>query len=148
VSTPAGTVDVQTADGDAGRYTATVTMAREAYTMLRVAYHPRMRATVDGVVQPTVMVAPAFVGVLVPAGTHEVAFTYEEYPNYVVLFLAGIVAIAALVYLDRRWRDRWLAPVEPPPLFPDAAPDPELSERDAVDEHPVAVGGGGLAGDA
>jgi hypothetical protein len=102
------------------------------------------------------------VGVLVPAGTHVVAFTYEEYPNYVVLFLAGFAAVAALVYLDRRWRDRRLAPIVPPPLFPDhepAAEDPtvegdaivdsdEPSEGDAVDEHPVAFGAGGLTGDA
>jgi hypothetical protein len=147
---PPGTVVEQTADGDAGNYTATVNMAREGYTMLRVAYHPRMKATVDGVEQPTVMIAPAFVGVLVPAGTHTIAFTYHAYPNYVPLFLVLIVAIAALVLLDRRWRGRHLAPIETPPLFPDAEPamESEASEGDAVDEHPVAFGGGGFTSDA
>ena len=150
VMTSPGTVIDQTADGDAGRYTARVTMARPGYTMLRVAYHPRMEATVDGVRRPTVMVAPAFVGVLVPAGTHEIAFTYEQYPNYALLFLAGLAAVAALVYLDRRWRGRYLAPIATPPMFPDREPEPELvvSEGDAVDEHPVAFGGGGFTGDA
>lgn len=118
-----GTVRMQTDDGDAGRYTASVDLAREGYAMLRVAYHPRMKAYVDGVSQPTVMLAPAFVGVRVPAGAHEVVFAYESYPHYRVLLAVMLLAFGGLVFVDRRSRGRHLAPIDTPPLFPEYAVD-------------------------
>ena len=123
-----GTVLAQTADGDAGRYTAQVAMAREGYTMLRVAYHPRMRVTVDGDPQPTVMIAPGFVGVRVLEGFHKVAFIYTPYPNYAWLFAFGAIALIALMVLDRRGLGPHLAPIVTPVLFPerDVVVDEEL----------------------
>ena len=132
-SGPPGSVVTQAEDGDAGRYAAQVEMVRDGYTMLRVAFHPRMRATVDGMEQSTVMIAPAFVGVRVSAGTHQVVFAYAAYPNYVALFAIGVLALVVLVVLDRRWRGRRLAPIIAPPLFPERA----------FDELPAGLDGGG-----
>lgn len=129
-TTTPGTVASQTADGDAGRYTAQVDMQREGYVIARVAYHPRMHALVDGVRQPTAMVAPAFVGVRVPAGTHEVVFVYTPYPHYLALFAFGLLALALLVLLDRRWRNRAIAPITSPALFPEYETSDSFTEVD------------------
>ena len=138
-SGPPGSVVTQAEDGDAGRYRAQVEMVRDGYTMLRVAYHPRMRATVDGVKQSTVMIAPAFVGVRVPVGTHQVVFAYAPYPNYAALFAIGGLAVAVLVVFDRRWRGRWLAPIIAPPLFPERAFDELPAGLDGCGETPDVV---------
>lgn len=114
-----GTVRAQAADGDAGVYTADLDMAREGYAMLRVSYHPRMKTYVDGVEQQNVMLAPAFVGVRVPAGEHRVEFRYENYPHYVLLLGVMLVALGGLVVVDRRYRGRHLAPIAPYVLFPE-----------------------------
>jgi hypothetical protein len=51
---------------------------------------------VDGEPVATQMLAPALVGVPVGAGEHAVVLRYESYPWYLPLFLAGIIAVAAL----------------------------------------------------
>jgi hypothetical protein len=54
------------------------------------------------------MLAPSFVGVIVPAGTHEIRFGYEPYPRYDLLLLVGAAALAAVAFgpgLVRRRRD-------------------------------------------
>jgi hypothetical protein len=138
-TTEPGVVRAERADGDEGRYDATVELAREGYAVLRVAYHPRMTASVDGVRQPTVMVAPAFVGVRVPAGAHDVRFAYEPYPHYPALFAFGFAVVTALAVLGRRWGRRPLAPIEVPPTYPERpwasdAPDAAVLRPDVASE--------------
>jgi hypothetical protein len=72
--------------------------------VLSASYHGRWRATVDGKPAPTQMVAPSLVGVTVGPGTHTVVFVYEPVAGreYVGLLAVGLVALAALVVVDRR----------------------------------------------
>ena len=83
-------------------------MDRRALVVLAASYHGRWEATVDGEPVETQMVAPSFVAVEVPPGTHTVAFRYAPYPavNYALLFGVGILAIGSLAVLDRRTRRR------------------------------------------
>ncbi len=74
------------ADGHAG---AVVRTNRRATVVLSASYDPGWHATVDGHPMPTVMVAPALVGVVVGPGVHTVAFSYAGYGSYDVLFVAG-----------------------------------------------------------
>ena len=46
--------------------------------MLKESYYPHWQATVDGKPVKTAMLAPSFVGVPVPAGTHDVVFQYHS----------------------------------------------------------------------
>jgi hypothetical protein len=52
------------------------------------------------------MIAPSFVGVVVPPGEHRVEFRYEAYPNYWLLFLVGLATLVALAVVPRWWARR------------------------------------------
>jgi len=90
-----------------GRFSGTVEADRPAVVLLKATYHPRWRATVDGKPVQTQMLAPALVGVPVPAGTHEIEFQYEPISawTYAWLFAVGIVALVALAVIPR-WLER------------------------------------------
>lgn len=95
-----GVVVAQSTDLVLGRATAGVHLERAAYVVLAASYDPGWRATVDGRPAPTVMIAPALVGVQVGPGTHHVVLTYRGFAWYPLLFalaLAGFVAVALVV---------------------------------------------------
>jgi membrane protein YfhO len=101
---PAGSVVSQYARSEQGAWGGTVRAARPAVVLLKVAYHPRIHATVDGHAVATEMVAPGMVGVPVPAGTHQVRFHYVEFQYDDVCLLVGALALAGLWWLPRRRR--------------------------------------------
>ena len=65
---------MQRADLANGQAGAVVRTNRRATVVLSASYDPGWSATVDGRTAPTVMVAPALVGVVVGPGVHTVAF--------------------------------------------------------------------------
>lgn len=142
ITAPPGIVLSQHAESDAGRYTATIDMARTGYVIARVAYHPRMAAFVDGVRTPTVMVAPGFVGVRVAPGEHRVHFAYATYPHYAPLFGLGFVVLVVLVVMGRRWAP--LDPIAVAPSFPERHPPAAHDEADRLGEGPSGVGVGAI----
>ena len=99
---PAGRVLSQYARSQQGAWGGTVVAARPAVVLLKVAFQPRIHATVDGQPVGTEMVAPGMVAVPVPAGTHQVRFAYDEFQYDEVLLLAGVLAIAGLWWVPRR----------------------------------------------
>jgi hypothetical protein len=103
-----GRVLDQAADLREGWATATVEIDGQAAVLLKTSFDPRWHVTIDGREAPAWMLAPSFVGVIVPAGTHEIRFVYEPYPRYDVLLLIGAAALAALAFgpgLVRRRRE-------------------------------------------
>ena len=58
--------------------------------------------TVDGVKAKPVMLAPSFVGVEIPAGTHTIAFHYQSYPSYPLLITIGAFTLIGLGAWPRR----------------------------------------------
>ena len=75
------------------------------------------------------MLAPSFVGVPVPAGTHHVVFQYRSQSGYPALFALGVLTLLAFVFapsLWRRYRKRRTDNREPDSTDPDAdsSPDP------------------------
>lgn len=103
---PPGRVLLETTDLRDGRATAQVRLERTAAVLLKATFDPRWLVAIDGRPAEPWMLAPSFVGVLVPEGTHTVEFVYEPYPRYDVLLLVGIVALAALTYAPRALRRR------------------------------------------
>ena len=89
-----------------GRFTGLVRADRPAVVVLAASFDPRWTATVDGRPVPVQMLAPALVGVPVPAGEHRVAFTYRPISPwaYASWFALGVAAVWSLALLDRRWR--------------------------------------------
>jgi hypothetical protein len=111
-----GHVVVQSADLANGQARAVVKTSRRATVVLSASYDPGWGATVDGRPVPTVMVAPALVGVVVGPGVHTVTFSYGGYGTYAALFVVALVVLVALAVwtiVDNRRRHRRHAASEP-----------------------------------
>jgi hypothetical protein len=120
---PAGEVLETEASSADGRFSGRVRAARPAAVALAASFDPRWTATVDGRPVPVQMLAPALVGVPVPAGEHRVAFVYEPISSwaYALWFGLGIGAVWLLAALDRRWH--------PGAADPDDGTAPERAAR-------------------
>ncbi len=92
---PAGAVSGQSAELSAGVARATVVMRRAGVAVLSASYDPGWTATVNGHRAPTHMVAPAIVGVDVPAGNDHVVFRYRGFSAYPELL--GLAALTLVV---------------------------------------------------
>ena len=92
---------------DNGRFAGTVTASRPAWVMLKESYYPHWRATVDGKPVKTAMLAPSFVGVPVPAGTHQVVFQYHSESSYPALFALGALTLLGLIFGPALASPRW-----------------------------------------
>ena len=101
---PPGHVVIEHADLAQGRASAVVRTNRRATVVLSASYDPGWKATVDGRPEPTVMVAPALVGVLVGEGVHTVTFAYSGYGSYVPLFVLAILVFVLLGLGHTVWR--------------------------------------------
>ena len=77
---------------------------RRSTVVLSASYDPGWHATVNGRAAPTVMVAPALVGVVVGPGTHTVTFSYGGYGSYDALFVLALVVLAVLALAPLVWR--------------------------------------------
>lgn len=104
-----GTVVRQRDDPAAGHFVATVAADRAAAVVLRTSYSGKWAATVDGQHVRAYPVAPSFVAVTVPRGTHDVAFDYQPYDHYLALWALGIAALVSLGLYDRGSRRLRLA---------------------------------------
>ena len=84
-----------------------------AYLVLADSYDPGWRATVDGRPVPVALADGIYRAVWVPAGRHEVVFTYQ--PPYLAAGLAAAVvgALALLGMLLLAWRQRRASQREP-----------------------------------
>ena len=104
-----GHVVAQSSDLANGQARAVVRTNRRATVVLSASYDPGWRATVDGHAAPTIMVAPALVGVEVGPGEHTVTFSYGGYGSYTALFvlaLAVFVALGVWTIIEFRNRSR------------------------------------------
>jgi uncharacterized membrane protein YfhO len=80
-------------------------MRRPGVAVLSASYDPGWTATVNGRPVRTRMIAPALVGVSVPAGTDHIVFQYRGYRGYPELIgLAGLTLVALAV--GPRWLRR------------------------------------------
>jgi hypothetical protein len=104
-----GTVDAVSVDPGGGAYSASVAATRDAALLVKVSYHPRWTAEVDGERADTLAVAPGLLAVDVPAGTHRVDVRYAGFPVAwrLLLAAAAVAGLLALWWVDRRTsRDR------------------------------------------
>jgi hypothetical protein len=99
-----GRVVSERADLANGQARAVVSTTRRATVVLSASYDPGWHATVDGRPAPTVMVAPALVGVVVGPGVHTVAFSYGGYGSYDALFGLALAVLVVLALAPVAWR--------------------------------------------
>jgi hypothetical protein len=93
---PPGRVLVEHSDLANGEAGALVRARRSATVVLSASYDPGWQAIVDGHTVPTVMVAPALVGVVVGPGTHTVTFHYGGYGSYDALFVLALIVFVLM----------------------------------------------------
>ena len=99
-----GHVVVEHANLAQGDASAVVKTSRRATVVLSASYDPGWSVTVNGRPEPTVMVAPALVGVDVGPGVHTVRFSYGGYGSYPLLFLLALLVFVALAVVPTLWR--------------------------------------------
>ena len=80
--------------------------------LLSASYDPGWHATIDGQPAPTIILAPALVGVTVPSGVHRVVFQYQGFTWIIVLFFVSCLSLA-LVATWSRWGRGRRDPEEP-----------------------------------
>ena len=103
---PAKLGHVLSEDAGSNRYHARVAVdADEAWLLLKVTPHPWWHAEVDGIEAPVYYLSPAFQGLSLRAGKHEVTFTFEN-PRWqgLLLGLAPLFWLGLLAF--ERWRGR------------------------------------------
>ena len=83
-------------------YSTRVNVERESMLMLKVAYHPNWRATVDGVDAETFMLMPGFPAVQLGPGEHNIMMEYESGNLRKVLLGFGFLALVSIGILERR----------------------------------------------
>jgi hypothetical protein len=104
ISGSPGHVVVEHADLAHGNASAVVRTNRRAAVVLSASYDPGWTVTVNGHPEPTIMVAPALVGVDVGPGVHTVTFSYGGYGRYTLLFLLALLVFLALAVGPTLWR--------------------------------------------
>jgi hypothetical protein len=107
-SRPVGRVLSERSELVRGEAQATVKLVRPGVVVLSSSFDPGWRVSVDGHKEIPQMLAPALVGVNVPAGTHKVMFSYGGYQQYPMLLSICGVSILALLLVDvkRKRRDK------------------------------------------
>ncbi len=90
----------------AQRASATIFARRRSVVLLKVAFDPGWHVSVDGRPATTIMVAPALLGVEVPAGRHDVVFTYHGFAEYGVLYALAALTLLMTGVGPRWWRRR------------------------------------------
>ena len=99
-----GHVVVEHASLAQGTASAVVKTNRRATVVLSASFDPGWTVTVNGHPSPTVMVAPALVGVDVGPGVHTVTFSYGGFGSYTLLFLLAVLVFVALAVGPTVWR--------------------------------------------
>ena len=90
-----------------GEASGTFELSQPADVVLSASFDPGWQAYVDGIPTPTVMMAPAVVGVPVPAGVHTVKLVYRGFSWYPTIFIVNALGIMALaMYIRRRLDSR------------------------------------------
>jgi hypothetical protein len=99
---PAGTVLAQHTDLTDGSASAVVRLRRRAAVILAASFDPGWSATIDGRPTTISMVAPAMAGVMVPPGTHHIAFRYTGFSGYPELLALAVLDLLAVAVASRR----------------------------------------------
>ncbi len=104
-------------------YQAEFQALRPSFALFRMTWHANWKAYVDGLLQPTSMLTPGFIGVPISTGRHSLVMRYEPESWKAALGFGGLLATILLIALESR---EWLSRLETSPLawpFPGAARD-------------------------
>ncbi|MBI4213721.1 MAG: hypothetical protein HY534_05360 [Chloroflexi bacterium] len=84
------------------RYEAVVEVDQPGTVMLKVSFHPNWHAYVDSVEAPTFMLMPAYLGVQVGPGRHELRMEYRPQPARTGLIGLSVFTLVLLAVAERK----------------------------------------------
>jgi hypothetical protein len=87
---------VETVSEERGKYVVRANVEAACSLLFKMSFHPEWNVFVDGSEQEMQQLSPAFMGVALDEGEHEVVFSYEVFWYRPVLFLLGIIALVVL----------------------------------------------------
>jgi hypothetical protein len=99
-STRCGRLVTEAKEGET--YRARFALARACYAFVKLSWHPDLEASVDGQPAPLLRVTPVFGAVALSPGEHDVVVAYRPGPLKAVLFVLGLVALAAAAAREGR----------------------------------------------
>lgn len=109
INSPPGSVISESVKLAAGEAQFVVNAERGGFLLFSVSYDPGWHVWIDGHPGHTVMLAPALLGVKLPAGRHEVEFRFVGYQWYPLLFALGLVAFAGAAYVSMASEVPWFS---------------------------------------
>ena len=86
----------------AGAINLVVECPADSTLVIKTTYHPDWQVSVDGVLVPTFMVSPSYIGISLPAGKHTVDAVYRAYPIKAPMVILGAMAALFLVMIRGR----------------------------------------------
>ncbi len=81
-----------------GEYETTVSAQKECYVIFKMTYHPEWHVYTDGIEQDIIMMSPAFMGVAVTPGIHDIRFIHTISSYRILLFIVGIISLITLIF--------------------------------------------------
>lgn len=93
---------VRSISNEPSRLAVEVSCPSVAAVVFAVTYHPNWHVTADGTELTTFMAAPSEVGVIVPAGAHQLTAEYRSTPVKAPLLILGGIVLLAVVFADHR----------------------------------------------
>ncbi|TMC57125.1 MAG: YfhO family protein [Chloroflexi bacterium] len=88
----------------AARVDLSVSCESAGTLLIKMTFDPGWHVTIDGVATDTFMLSPAYLGVVVPGGSHLVIARYEPVPTKMPLLVFGLLVLAAAVPASRKLR--------------------------------------------
>ncbi len=90
-----------------GYYTANVSVfdldkQEHCVVLFKMTYHPEWRVFVDGVEEENIMLSPAFMGVVVAPGEHDIVFSYDVALYRKLLMVFSVLSLVGLFFLRKR----------------------------------------------
>jgi uncharacterized membrane protein YfhO len=76
---------------------------RPCFLLLKMSYHPRWKATVNGKAVTAVHLLPSYIGVPLDPGTQRVELRFEPGPLKEILAFSGGVLLLSFLIISRRW---------------------------------------------
>src|SRR4030095_16281616 len=85
-------------------YAAEILVARPAWALFKMTWHPDWKASLDGQPRETAMLSPGFVGLPGPPGRHALAFRYAPGNWKPWMALAGVLAVLVMALVGQASR--------------------------------------------
>jgi hypothetical protein len=94
--------NVETLERRRGYYRVHVDVLEECSLLFKMSYHPEWRVIVDGIEKEIEQLSPAFMGVALNEGEHNVVFEYKVFWYRWALLIVGLFSLVVLWFVGKK----------------------------------------------